>query len=343
MFANSFGTHFRVTTFGESHGVALGCVIDGCPSGVRITEAEIQADLNRRRPGQSAITTARNEADQVEILSGIFQELTLGTPIAMIVRNTDQRSDDYTLIKAAPRQGHADLTWRLKFGHTDHRGGGRSSGRETLTRVMAAAVAKKLIPGIPIVGFASRIGPYEDPTAFDQALAVGTAGVDRHTTRMIDAVISAEAEKLLQQAKSSGDSYGGTVSVVADVPAGLGQPVFRKLKADLGQALLSIGAVEGVTISDDVSVHGHAAGTEFHVGEQRYGGILGGISTGGLITAHVHFKPTSSILDVAKKGRHDPCIVIRAVPVVEAMVALVLADQQLARQTDRIAYIETHD
>jgi len=321
MSANSFGERFRVVTFGESHGAALGAVIDGCPAGVSWDQSILDDFLARRRPGQrskdgTSLVSDRNETDKAEVLSGVYAGKTLGTPIAIIVRNQDARSQDYA--NMPKRVGHADDLWLQKFGHSDPRGGGRASGRETVARVMAGAVAKMVLaqitPGLSVSAFASQIGPI---------------------SRSEKDLKEAEVEALLLDAKARGLSYGGQALITANgVPAGLGQPVFHKLKADLTAAMMSVGATSGVEVGS-----GHAAveaeGSHFHSGSGDYGGLRGGISSGEPIVMRVSFKPTSSILDVAKKGRHDPCIVLRALPVLEAMTLLVLADHILWTRTDR--------
>lgn len=314
MSANTFGTHFRLTTFGESHGEALGAVIDGCPAGVLFDLDLLNHFLARRRPGQSESVSARNEADTPIILSGIFENKTLGTPIAIIVKNTDARSQDY---KGIQRTGHADDMWADKFLHADTRGGGRASGRETLARVIGGAVAQMFClsqkPDIVVKGSPKQIGPIliDSPEKIQ------------------------EAEEFLKQAKVEGQSYGGIGRVeVSGIPKGLGQPVFRKLKSDLAAAMLSIGATTGFELGEGFASAG-AKGTDFHLNSDVYGGIRGGISTGEKIDFRVTFKPTSSVLDVAKKGRHDPCIVLRAIPVLEAMTWLVMADHILWQRLDR--------
>lgn len=324
MGANTFGTLFSITSFGESHGVALGAVIDGCPAGVQWNEDILLRELERRRPGNASVTSSRNESDKPEILSGVFEGKTLGTPIAVIVRNSDARSKDYEKIALAPRAGHADDVWKMKFGHSDPRGGGRSSGRETVARVIGGAVARMFLhdsaPAFSIRGFASQIGPFEANISDEKPLWQ-----------------RADVEKLLLAAKSEGKSYGGTAELWLDgVPKGLGQPVFRKLKSDLAAAMMSVGATGGVEIGEGFEST-RAEGSQFHrQGEAPYGGIRGGISTGERIVIKVAFKPTSSVLDVAKQGRHDPCIVPRAIPVLEAMAALVIADHVLLSRSDRV-------
>jgi len=319
MTANSFGSIFHITSFGESHGKALGVIIEGCPAGIPFDFELLQQWMQRRRPGLGTLVSARNEADEMHVLSGVFEGKTLGTPIAMLVHNTDTRSEDYQQIKISPRLGHADDVWRAKFGHVDHRGGGRSSGRETVSRVMAAAVAemlvKKLAPEVSVRGNLTQVGPLHLPQ--DEA----------------------KLEQLLTKAKEEGESFGGVVEVlVSALPVGLGQPVFHKLKSDFAAAVMSVGATTSFEFGDGVEAGGQK-GTAFHDAKTtaQYGGIRGGLSTGEPISMRISFKPTSSILDVAKKGRHDPCIAIRGLPVVEAMVWLVLADHLLWRRLDCVS------
>jgi len=326
---NTFGELFRVTTFGESHGPAMGAVIDGCPAGVLLTTAQVQRALDRRRPGQSAVTTARAESDTVELLSGVYEEKTLGTPIAAVVRNVDQRSQDYAKLAQVDRPGHADKVWRERFKHRDPRGGGRTSGRETLSRVIGGAVAEALLarelPKVSTVGFVSQVGPLVLPLP---AAPVTRAQVDANPVRCPDAALAAQMEALILEAKGKGDSLGGVVTVRVDgLPVGLGEPVFDKLKALLAHAVTSIGAVTGVVWGpEDLEARLALPGTQFHVGREVYGGIQGGLSNGEPVVARVLFKPPSTLTDHAKAGRHDPCILPRAVPVVEAMVSMVLAD-----------------
>lgn len=341
MSANRFGSRFSITSFGESHGTALGVVIDGCPAGVSFDENLLKKELERRRPGHHGsgqIVSGRQETDQVEVLSGVFEGQTLGTPLAMIVRNQDARSQDYGQIKNAPRPGHADDMWKKKFGHSDHRGGGRSSGRETVSRVMAGAVAQMMMKQISaptrITGYASQIGPIS--LTAEERQQVSSVDVDSYQARFPSAR-DQEVAKLLKEAQENGDSHGGIAEILIEKPpAFLGQPVFHKLKSDLAQAFLSVGATNGFELG--LGFESSAVkGTDFHQGSQDvYGGIRGGISTGESILLRVSFKPTSSILDVAKKGRHDPCIVTRAIPVLEAMTWLVLADHYLWSRTDRL-------
>lgn len=342
MNANSFGSRFTVTTFGESHGVALGVLIDGCPAGVPFDRDLLRRELARRRPGfhpgSQQIVSGRMESDEPEVLSGIFENKTLGTPIVIVVRNQDARSQDYEKIKQAPRAGHADDVWKAKFGHSDHRGGGRSSGRETVARVMAGAVAQmlaqKICPRLRVIGYASQIGPFE--LEENERHEVGSRNIDDFQARFPSAR-QEEVAVLLKKARDDGESYGGIGEVqIQHLPANLGQPVFHKLKSDLAQAFLSIGATNGFELGLGFAA-GAEKGSEFHRERSPdYGGIRGGISTGENILVRASFKPTSSILDVAKKGRHDPCIVTRAVPVLEAMTWIVLADHLLWMRTDRM-------
>lgn len=331
---NTFGELFCLTTFGESHGPAMGSVIDGCPAGVLLTRAHVQAALDRRRPGQSALTTARQEADQVELLSGIYEDKTLGTPIAAVVRNTDARSKDYTVLAKEDRPGHADAVWRARFVHRDPRGGGRTSGRETLCRVIGGSVAQAMLaqeaPAVRLASWVSQVGPLiAGPIAFPTQ-----AQVDAHPTRCPDPVAAAKMEALILEGRAAGDSFGGAIDVrVEGLPIGLGEPVFGKLKSRLADALSGIGAVSGVVWGgDDFFADVQRRGSEFHAsGPGVYGGIQGGLSNGAPLSMRVFFKPPATLGGHAKEGRHDPCILPRAVPVVEAMVWLVLADLWLLR------------
>lgn len=331
MSANSFGHNFKITSFGESHGSALGVTIEGCPAGVEFDEEILNDMLERRRPGRTANVSGRNESDKPEILSGLFEGKTLGTPIAVIIRNQDAKSEDYDQIKAQPRAGHADDIWKNKFGHSDHRGGGRSSGRETVARVIGGAFAKMMmkqaVQGIEVNSFPRQIGPIvlkDSDYNFDFQLLE-----DKQL----------EVDQFLEQVKAEGQSYGGIGEVwVEGSPLYLGQPVFKKLKADLAGAMLSIGATTAFELGPEWDV-ATTRGTDFHLDKTgaQYGGIRGGVSTGEKILFRTTFKPTSSILDVAKKGRHDPCIVLRAVVVMEAMTWLVLADHYLWSRLDKIS------
>ncbi len=351
---NSFGHLFRVTTFGESHGVALGAIVDGCPPRLELTEAEIQGFLDKRKPGQSRFTTQRREADEVKILSGVFTEadgkqITTGTPIALVIHNTDQRSKDYGDIAAKYRPGHADYVYDAKYGVRDYRGGGRSSARETAARVAAGAVARKVIPGVTIRGALVQIGPHKiDRSRFDWA------EVDRNPLFCPDAQTAVLWADYLDEVRKSGSSIGAVVEVVAEgVPVGWGAPLYGKLDADLASAMMSINAVKAVEIGDGFAaaeLTGEANADEMRMGPDGQptflsnpaGGVLGGLSTGQTVVVRFAVKPTSSILtprrtidrdghdaEIVTKGRHDPCVGIRAVPVGEAMMACVLADHFL--------------
>jgi len=352
---NTFGHLFRVTTFGESHGPALGCVVDGCPPMLPLEEAEIQAELDRRRPGQSRFTTQRREPDAVKILSGVFTDertgrpVTTGTPIALLIENVDQRSKDYSEIKERYRPGHADFTYDVKYGIRDYRGGGRSSARETAARVAAGAIARKILAGITIRGALVQMGPHRvDRARWDWE------EVQSNPFFCPDPTTAAIFEDYLDGIRKDGSSIGAVVEVVAEgVPPGLGAPVYGKLDADLAAALMSINAVKGVEVGDGFAVaalRGEDNADEMRPGNRgaptflsnHAGGILGGISTGQPVVCRFAVKPTSSILtpratvtragqstEVVTKGRHDPCVGIRAVPVGEAMVACVLADHLL--------------
>jgi chorismate synthase len=359
MSANLFGERLQMMSFGESHGPALGVVVDGCPAGVKFDLDLLKLELGRRRPGQTesvqqGVVSARNESDHPEILSGILETSTLGTPIAMIVRNQDQRSEDYQEILQAPRAGHADDVWLNKFGVSDHRGGGRSSGRETVSRVIAGSIAqmilRQLSPSTRVYAFASQIGSLtlkqQDILEIKKRFQSTTPPhpshyFDQFVARFPSPLQSAAIEKLLRDAKEQGKSYGGIAQLwIENPPASLGQPVFHKLKADLTAAMMSVGAVSGVELGDGFLAV-QAEGSEFHGQGPKnvgYGGIRGGISTGERIVLKVAFKPTSSVMDVAKKGRHDPCIVTRAIPVLESMANFVLADHALWQRTDRIDF-----
>lgn len=347
MSGNTFGKLFTVTTFGESHGPALGATIDGCPAGVELTEADLQVDLDRRKPGKSRHTTQRREADQVRILSGVFEGRTTGTPIGLMIENTDQRSKDYGNIKDQFRPAHADYTYMHKYGVRDYRGGGRSSARETAMRVAAGAVAKKFLAGqgIAISGYLSQLGPIklacpEPDIVNDNPFFCGQADKLEELEQFMDAL------------RKSGDSIGAQVTVVATgVAAGIGEPVFDRLDAELAHGLMSINAVKGVEIGDGFEVVAQR-GTE-HRDEMtpggflsnHAGGILGGISSGQDIIARIALKPTSSLhlpgqsinihgdaVEVITKGRHDPCVGIRATPIAEAMMALTLMDHFLRQR-----------
>lgn len=341
MSANTWGQRWLVTTFGESHGPALGAVIDGCPAGVAFNAELMQMHLHRRRPGQSQLTSSRSESDQAEVLSGVYEGKTLGTPIAVIVRNQDARSQDYKDVAQVPRAGHADDVWKAKFHHSDPRGGGRSSGRETLSRVIGGSIAEMFLsqahPGLQITGWTSQVGDLAlSLKDREKLIDLNRLQVDALPARF-PSEYGSQAQELIAQAKTAGNSLGGIAEIcLKGVPSGWGQPVFHKLKADLAGAFMGVGAVSAVEIGAGVEVS-RQRGIDFHSGASEvYGGIRGGISTGEDIFMRVHFKPTSSILDVAKKGRHDPFIVTRAIPVLEAMAWLVLADHALWSRTDRL-------
>ncbi len=348
MSGNSIGKLFTVTSFGESHGPAIGCVVDGCPPGMELTAADLQKDLDRRKPGTSRHTTQRREADEVEILSGVFEGRTTGTPIGLLIRNTDQRSKDYSKIMDRFRPGHADYTYTQKYGIRDYRGGGRSSARETAMRVAAGAIAKKYLYeslGVEVRGYLKQLGPIA-------AEALDWDEVHNNPFFCPDASKVAEMEQYMDALRKEGNSVGARVNVVATgVPPGLGEPVFDRLDADLAHALMGINAVKGVEIGDGF-VSAEQKGTE-HRDEitpdgflsNHAGGVLGGISSGQEIVASIAMKPTSSILipgrtvnlqgepvDVVTEGRHDPCVGIRAVPIAEAMMAIVLMDHLLRQR-----------
>lgn len=345
MSGNTFGVLFTVTTFGESHGKALGCIVDGCPPGMELAEADLQADLDRRRPGQSRHTTERREADQVRILSGVFEGKTTGTPIGLIIENTDQRSADYGAIKDKFRPGHADYTYQQKYGIRDYRGGGRSSARETAMRVAAGAIARKYLRerlGVEIRGYLAQLGPI--PLA-----AVDLEFVNKNPFFCAEPDRIPELEAFIDRLREEGDSIGAKITVVArNLPAGLGEPVFDKLEADLAKGLMSINAVKGVELGAGfaaVSQRGseHRDGiTPEGFAKNDAGGTLGGISSGQDLVASIALKPTSSIrapgktvdvhgqeTEIVTTGRHDPCVGLRATPIAEAMVALVLMDHYL--------------
>jgi chorismate synthase len=318
--ANSFGELFTVTSFGESHGPALGVVVDGCPAGIELDVEDFLPELARRRPGQSAVTTARAEADAPEILSGVFEGRTTGMPIAVIVRNEGQRSTDYDRLRTEHRPGHADATWAGKYGHRDHRGGGRSSGRETVARVVAGVIARRVLPAdLRITGHALQIGPHR-ATRFEPAT------IEANPVRCADPDVAERMVEYVLAQKEQGDSTGGLVEVrVQNTPPHLGEPVFGKLKARLAAAYLSVGAVTGFSFGAGFDVASMAGST--YVGDPAHaGGMLGGVSSGDDLRLQAAVKPTTSIADVARRGRHDPCIVPRVIPVLEAMTALVLAD-----------------
>ncbi|MFZ3228737.1 MAG: chorismate synthase [Pseudobdellovibrio sp.] len=340
MSANSFGQIFKITSFGESHGKSIGVLIEGCPAGVPFDVDLLNNNLQRRRPGQSSVTTARDEQDEPILLSGVFENKTLGTPICLIVNNIDKKSKDYDEIKDNPRVGHADDTWKLKFKHVDYRGGGRSSGRETVSRVLAGSVAQMLVQkinsDIKVLGYVSSIGSFHLSDA--DSKSIWSQKIDSFPTRFPSVSQQDQVIQLLEQAKIEGESYGGIIDLrIRNVPPGLGQPVFHKFKADLAAAMLSIGATIAIELGEGFD-SAEAKGTEFHHqnNSSKYGGVRGGITTGEEIFVRIVFKPTSSINSVSQKGRHDPCIVTRAVPVVESMAWLLLADHLLWCRLDTL-------
>ena len=352
MSGNTFGKLFTVTTFGESHGPALGAIVDGCPPGIAISEEDLQGDLDRRRPGSSRHTTQRKEPDQVRILSGVFEGKSTGTSIGLLIENTDQRSKDYSKIKDQFRPAHADYTYHHKYGHRDYRGGGRSSARETAMRVAAGAIAKKVLAaqGIQIRGYMSQLGPIKIDFKTWEA-------VDQNAFFCPDPDKVAELESYMDQLRRDQDSVGAEITVIADgVPVGLGEPVFDRLDADLAHGLMSINAVKGIEIGagfgciaqrgsehrDEMTPDGFLS--------NHAGGVLGGISSGQPIVARLALKPTSSIttpgrsidvhgepVEVITKGRHDPCVGIRATPIAEAMMAITLLDHWLRHRGQNAA------
>ncbi|MCK9565476.1 MAG: chorismate synthase [Methanothrix sp.] len=362
MSGNTFGTIFRITTWGESHGRAVGVVVDGCPAGLALDAADIQKELDRRKPGQSRASTARKEADRVEILSGIFEGRTTGTPISLLVWNKDADSTAYDLLRDKPRPGHGDYAYQMKYGLRDHRGGGRASARETVGRVAAGAVAKKLLAeaGILVVAYVTKLGGITAEIASSDLMQL-QAKAESNAVRCPDPAAAQRMLERLEGVRAEGDSLGGVVVIVAEgVPAGLGEPVFDKLDGDLAKALMSIGAVKAVEIG---AGQGCAAlrGSEMNdplllrdgkieFESNHAGGILGGISTGAPIVCTISVKPTPSIAmqqstvdlacgepaEIEIKGRHDPAIPPRIVPVAEAMVALVLADHLLRQRAARV-------
>lgn len=354
MAGNSFGTIFKLTTFGESHGVAIGGVIDGCPAGLQLDLNAIQHEMDRRKPGQSEIVTQRKEPDTVEFLSGIFEGKTTGTPIGFIIKNANQKSKDYSHIKDVYRPSHADYTYDQKYGVRDYRGGGRSSARETACRVVAGAIAKQLLKDVNICAFTSSVGkifidkPYQD---------LDLTKTESNAVRCPDEAIANKMIARIKEIRKEGDTIGGTVTcVLQNVPAGLGEPVFDKLHAELGKAMLSINAVKGFEYGSGFcgvqmkgSEHNDIFNADGSTKTNLSGGIQGGISNGEDIYFRVAFKPVATImqkqqtidsdgniLEMQGKGRHDPCVVPRAVPIVEAMAALVLADYYLLNKITKL-------
>ena len=356
---NSFGQIFRITTFGESHGNAIGVIIDGCPAGLPINEDFIQTEMARRRPGQSKIVTQRKESDQVEILSGVFAGKTIGTPISLLIRNADARSKDYSHIADKYRPSHADFTWQKKFGRRDYRGGGRSSARETAARVAAGAIAKLLLRenGIEVCAYVSRVGNIEVEKSYQE---LDLSQVETTPVRCPDLEVAQKMTELILQIRKEGDTIGGNVTcVISGCPAGLGEPVFDKIHADLGKAILSINACKGFEYGSGFSGVGqrgsehndifYQEGDQVKTRTNRSGGIQGGITNGMDIYFKAAFKPVATIVlaqesvneagqqvEVKGKGRHDPCVLPRAVPIVEAMAALVVADHFLRQLTAKL-------
>ena len=357
---NSFGRNFKITTFGESHGAAVGVVIDGCPAGLQVDNSLIQKELDRRRPGQSAIVTQRKESDTVEILSGIFEGKTTGTPVAMLIRNEDARTKDYDHLAQAFRPSHADFTYQIKFGHRDFRGGGRSSARETAARVAGGALAKIFLEqnNISIRAYVSDVGNISVGKTYEN---LDLSLIESNDVRCPDRVVAEQMVALIKAVKKNGDTIGGVVScVIRGCPAGLGEPVFDRLHADIGKAILSINACKGIEFGtgfegakmlgsehNDLFVSG--LDRTIMTSTNRSGGIQGGISNGMDIYFRAAFKPVATIVaaqnsvdeageavKIVGKGRHDPCVLPRAVPIVEAMAALVLADFLLRQRTDRV-------
>ncbi len=360
MSGNLFGSVFRITTWGESHGPALGVVIDGCPSGLKISEKDIQKELNRRKPGQSNITTSRKEDDKLEILSGIFEGHTTGTPISLIIKNKDHASKDYSELADKYRPSHADYTYDVKYGFRDHRGGGRASARETAGRVAAGAIAKKFLKTsakVEILAYVKQIREIRSDVKLEKLKA---SQIESNAVRCPDAKAAKKMIALIEKMKKTGDSVGGIIEcVIRNVPAGLGSPVFNKLDARLGQAMLSIPATKGFEIGsgfDAILMTGSQhndpllkKGRKVVTKSNNAGGVVGGISNGMDIVFRVAFKPTATIFKSQKtltkggkatklkmSGRHDPCVLPRAVPIVEAMAALVLTDEHLIQKTVKI-------
>jgi chorismate synthase len=354
MAGNSFGKIFKLTTFGESHGESIGGIIDGCPAGLSVNMEALQTEMQRRKPGQSAIVTQRKEEDEVKFLSGIFEGKTTGTPIGFIIENTNQKSQDYSHIKDIYRPSHADFTYDKKYGIRDYRGGGRTSARETACRVAAGAIAKQLIPEIKINAFVSSVGgifidkPYQE---------LDFSKIESNNVRCPDTAIALKMENLIKETRKKGDTIGGTITcVIQNVPIGLGEPVFDKLHADIGKAMLSINAVKGFEYGSGFcgakmkgSEHNDAFNIDGSTQSNLSGGIQGGISNGMDIYFRVAFKPVATIMQKQQtidsngnkaiaegKGRHDPCVVPRAVPIVEAMAALVIADFWLLNKVAKL-------
>lgn len=354
MSGNTFGKIFQLTSFGESHGLAIGGVIDGCPAGINLDLDSIQLELNRRKPGQSAIVTQRKESDEVIFYSGIFEGKTTGTPIGFAIHNTNQKSNDYSHIKDSYRPSHADYVYNEKYGIRDYRGGGRSSARETASRVVAGAIAKQFLAKVSINAYVSGVGPLQlemDPSEID------LSKIEMNPVRCPDLKMAAKMEKYIKQIRKEGDTVGGIITcIIKNAPLGLGEPVFEKLHSEIGKAMLSINAVKGFEYGSGFSgthtkgsEHNDLFNTDGSTQTNRSGGIQGGISNGMDIYFRVAFKPVATIMqnqetintngekvNMQGKGRHDPCVVPRAVPIVEAMTALVLADFLLIKRTNKL-------
>ena len=354
MAGNQFGKLFSVTTFGESHGAAIGGVIDGCPAGIELDLAAIQHDLDRRKPGQSAIVTQRKEPDEVSIYSGLFEGRTTGTPIGFAIHNTNQKSHDYSHIKDSYRPSHADFVYDQKYGFRDYRGGGRSSARETASRVVAGAIAKQFLNPIRFHAFVSSVGDIHLDRHYDE---LDFNEIEKNPVRCPDPEKAKEMEAYIRQIRKEGDTVGGVITcIIENVPVGLGEPAFDKLHAELGKAMLSINAVKGFEYGSGFagarmkgSQHNDAFNADGSTQSNHSGGIQGGISNGMDIYFNVAFKPVATVMQEQEtinnkgkkvtmqgKGRHDPCVVPRAVPIVEAMAALVIADYELIRRTNKI-------
>ncbi|WP_461303151.1 chorismate synthase [Aureisphaera sp.] len=354
MAGNSFGTLFKLTTFGESHGEALGGIIDGCPAGLTLDFEAIENEMQRRKPGQSSIVTQRKEPDSVKFLSGIFEGKTTGTPIGFVIENTNQKSKDYSHIKETYRPSHADYTYDQKYGIRDYRGGGRSSARETASRVAAGAIAKQLLKNISIIAYVSGVGELMLDTPYSQ---LDFAEIERNPVRTADVEMASKMEAYIRDIRKQGDTVGGQITcVIQNVPVGLGEPVFDKLHAELGKAMLSINAVKGFEYGSGFagtrlkgSEHNDLFNEDGSTQTNFSGGIQGGISNGEDIYFTVAFKPVATIMqsqetidkegnrvEMQGKGRHDPCVVPRAVPIVEAMAALVLADFWLLNRISKV-------
>ncbi|MAZ73742.1 MAG: chorismate synthase [Flavobacteriaceae bacterium] len=356
MAGNTFGTVFKLTTFGESHGTAIGGIIDGCPAGLSIDFDAIETEMQRRKPGQSAIVTQRKEEDSVRFLSGIFEGKTTGTPIGFVIENTDQKSKDYSHIKDTYRPSHADFTFDKKFGHRDYRGGGRSSARETACRVVAGAIAKQLLKEIKITAYVASVGELQLTKPYTE---VDFTQIEKNPVRTADTEMASKMEAYIKEIKKQGDTVGGTITcVLQNVPTGLGEPVFDKLHAQLGKAMLSINAVKGFEFGSGFagtkmkgSQHNDIFNEDGSTKTNFSGGVQGGISNGEDIYFTVAFKPVATLIqkqntinnkgeavEMMGKGRHDPCVVPRAVPIVEAMAALTLADFWMLNKLSKLGF-----